>query len=75
MGLLSVDDQLFCLCQIVVYCFTGDQVSKNGSMTGGFYDHRRAKLKFMNIIKQTANNIHIREKELEQVKFQIQDIL
>ncbi|MCI23603.1 structural maintenance of chromosomes protein 3-like, partial [Trifolium medium] len=52
-----------------------DQVSKNGSMTGGFYDHRRTKLKFMNIIKQTADSIHIREKELKQVKFQIQDIL
>ncbi|KAK2378214.1 Structural maintenance of chromosomes (SMC) family protein [Trifolium repens] len=58
-------------------CITleGDQVSKNGSMTGGFYDHRRAKLKFMNIIKQTANNIHIREKELEQIDQKINELV
>ncbi|OIW16249.1 hypothetical protein TanjilG_18964 [Lupinus angustifolius] len=44
-------------------CITleGDQVSKKGSMTGGFYDHRRSKLKFMNIIKQNEDNIYERE--------------
>ncbi|KAK6247498.1 hypothetical protein QUC31_019063 [Theobroma cacao] len=32
-------------------CITleGDQVSKKGGMTGGFYDYRRSKLKFMNL--------------------------
>ncbi|CAJ2653742.1 unnamed protein product [Trifolium pratense] len=57
-------------------CITleGDQVSKKGSMTGGFYDHRRSRLKFMNIIKQNADSIHIKEEQLEKVKFEIQDI-
>ncbi|KAK2431277.1 Structural maintenance of chromosomes (SMC) family protein [Trifolium repens] len=57
-------------------CITleGDQVSKKGSMTGGFYDHRRSRLKFMNIIKQNADSIHIKEKQLEKVKFEIQEI-
>ncbi|CAL5190345.1 unnamed protein product [Lathyrus oleraceus] len=57
-------------------CITleGDQVSKKGSMTGGFYDHRRSRLKFMNMIKQNADNIHDREEKLEKVKFEIQEI-
>lgn len=57
-------------------CITleGDQVSKKGSMTGGFYDHRRSRLKFMNTIKQNADSIHIKEEELEKVKFEIQEI-
>ncbi|XP_058743170.1 structural maintenance of chromosomes protein 3 [Vicia villosa] len=57
-------------------CITleGDQVSKKGSMTGGFYDHRRSRLKFMNMIKQNADNIHDREEQLEKVKFEIQEI-
>ncbi|KAK2377447.1 Structural maintenance of chromosomes (SMC) family protein [Trifolium repens] len=57
-------------------CITleGDQVSKKGSMTGGFYDHRRSRLKFMNIIKQNADSIHIKEEQLEKVKFEIQEI-
>lgn len=50
-------------------------MSKKGSMTGGFYDHRRSKLKFMNIIKHNADAIHIREEELEKVRFDLQNIL
>ncbi|KAJ6693055.1 STRUCTURAL MAINTENANCE OF CHROMOSOMES PROTEIN [Salix purpurea] len=48
-------------------CITvdGDQVSKKGGMTGGFYDHRRSKLKFMNIIMQNTKSINIKEEELE----------
>ncbi|KAJ6897133.1 structural maintenance of chromosomes protein 3 isoform X2 [Populus alba x Populus x berolinensis] len=48
-------------------CITvdGDQVSKKGGMTGGFYDHRRSKLKFMNMIMQNTKSINIKEEELE----------
>ncbi|KAG5239274.1 structural maintenance of chromosomes protein [Salix suchowensis] len=58
-------------------CITvdGDQVSKKGGMTGGFYDHRRSKLKFMNIIMQNTKSINIKEEELEKVRFMLQDIL
>lgn len=42
-------------------------------MTRGFYDHRRSRLKFMNIIKQNEDKIHIREKELEKVRFNLQN--
>lgn len=54
---------------------TGDQVSRKGGMTGGFYDHRRSKLRFMNIIMQNTKSINEKEKELEDVKRQLQDIL
>ncbi|KAH1211694.1 Structural maintenance of chromosomes protein 3 [Glycine max] len=58
-------------------CITldGDQVSKKGSMTGGFYDHRRSRLRFMNIIKQNADTIHIREEELEKIDQKINEIV
>ncbi|KAI3704218.1 hypothetical protein L1987_74434 [Smallanthus sonchifolius] len=48
-------------------CITveGDQVSKKGGMTGGFYDKRRSKLKFMNIIRQNAMLITAKENELQ----------
>jgi structural maintenance of chromosome 3 (chondroitin sulfate proteoglycan 6) len=75
MGLLRVDYQWFLLWQIVVCLFIGDQVSNRGSLTGGFYDHRRTKLKNVKIIKQCADSIHISEENLKQVKFKIQDIL
>lgn len=54
---------------------TGDQVSKKGGMTGGFYDYRRSKLKFMNIIMQNKKAINLKEKELEVVRSKLQDIL
>ncbi|CAL9234462.1 unnamed protein product, partial [Arabidopsis halleri] len=57
-------------------CITmeGDQVSRKGGMTGGFYDHRRSKLRFMNIIMQNTKSINEKEKELEDVKRQLQVI-
>ncbi|KAA8543963.1 hypothetical protein F0562_021860 [Nyssa sinensis] len=57
-------------------CITleGDQVSKKGGMTGGFYDHRRSKLKFMNIIRQHTKSINLKEDELEKVRFKLQEI-
>jgi structural maintenance of chromosome 3 (chondroitin sulfate proteoglycan 6) len=54
---------------------TGDQVSKKGGMTGGFYDHRRSKLKFMNMIMQNKTSLNSKEKELEDVRNMLQDIL
>jgi hypothetical protein len=54
---------------------TGDQVSKKGGMTGGFYDYRRSKLKFMNTIRQNTRSINSKQEELENVRFKLQDIL
>ncbi|KAJ0259044.1 hypothetical protein HA466_0077360 [Hirschfeldia incana] len=48
-------------------CITleGDQVSRKGGMTGGFYDHRRSKLRYMNTIIQNMKSIDTKEKVLE----------
>lgn len=66
---------VFNACQVILFSFVGDQVSKKGGMTGGFYDHRRSKLKFMNIIRQDTQSIGEKEQELERVKIKLQDIL
>ncbi|XP_011090227.1 structural maintenance of chromosomes protein 3 isoform X2 [Sesamum indicum] len=57
-------------------CITleGDQVNKKGGMTGGFYDYRRSKLKFMSTIKQNMKSIKIKEEELEEVRKKLQEI-
>lgn len=44
-------------------------------MTGGFYDKRRSKLKFMNLIRQNALSITEKENELQNVRSELQDIL
>ncbi|KAI7725836.1 hypothetical protein M8C21_005391, partial [Ambrosia artemisiifolia] len=58
-------------------CITveGDQVSKKGGMTGGFYDKRRSKLKLMNVIRQNAMAITAKENELQNVRSELQNIL
>lgn len=57
-------------------CITleGDQVSKKGGMTGGFYDHRRSKLKLISIIREGTKAINSKYDELEKVKASLQDI-
>ncbi|KAL0711578.1 hypothetical protein Bca4012_018556 [Brassica carinata] len=53
----------------------GDQVNRKGGMTGGFYDHRRSKLRFMNTIIQNTKSIDTKGKVLADVRRQLQDIL
>ncbi|XP_073140120.1 structural maintenance of chromosomes protein 3 [Henckelia pumila] len=57
-------------------CITleGDQVNKKGGMTGGFYDYRRSKLKFMDTIRENTKSINKKEEELETVKHELQRI-
>ncbi|KAF8109805.1 hypothetical protein N665_0091s0034 [Sinapis alba] len=58
-------------------CITleGDQVNRKGGMTGGFYDHRRSKLRFMNTIIQNTKSINTKGEVLEDVRRQLHDIL
>ncbi|CAM8970304.1 unnamed protein product [Rhodiola kirilowii] len=58
-------------------CITleGDQVSKKGGMTGGFYDSRRSKLKYMNIVKQNTNLINLKEEELHEIDRKITELI
>ncbi|KAI5060757.1 hypothetical protein GOP47_0025177 [Adiantum capillus-veneris] len=57
-------------------CITleGDQVSKKGGMTGGFYDHRKSKLKLISIIREGTKAINSKYDELEKIKASLQDI-
>ncbi|KAK1265174.1 Structural maintenance of chromosomes protein 3 [Acorus gramineus] len=50
-------------------CITleGDQVSKKGGMTGGFYDYRRSRLTLMSKIKENKISIHRKTEELEKI--------
>lgn len=50
-------------------------MSKKGGMTGGFYDHRRSKLKFMDIIKQNMKSIKLKEDKLAEIRTSLEDIL
>jgi structural maintenance of chromosome 3 (chondroitin sulfate proteoglycan 6) len=64
-----------CVFDVFNVSVTGDQVSKKGGMTGGFYDYRRSKLKFMNIIMKDTKSINMKEVELEKVRSMLQNIL
>jgi len=44
-------------------------------MTGGFYDFRRSKLKFVNIIRQSKMSIHAKTAELDDIGNRLKDIL
>ncbi|XP_019189697.1 PREDICTED: exocyst complex component 3-like [Ipomoea nil] len=46
----------------------GDQVSKKGGMTGGFYDYRCSKLRFMSTVRLNTISISEKQNELEQVE-------
>ncbi|KAI3952588.1 hypothetical protein MKW98_015817 [Papaver atlanticum] len=50
-------------------CITleGDQVSKKGGMTGGFYDHRRSKLRYMAAVKQNDKAVTSKQEELNKL--------
>ncbi|KAH7431806.1 hypothetical protein KP509_08G067300 [Ceratopteris richardii] len=56
-------------------CITldGDQVSKKGGMTGGFYDYRRSKLKLINTIRECTNAVNDKYDELKRVKISLLD--
>ncbi|XP_041992976.1 structural maintenance of chromosomes protein 3-like isoform X3 [Salvia splendens] len=55
-------------------CITleGDQVNKKGGMTGGFYDYRRSKLKFMSTIRQNMKSVKTKEDELNKIREELQ---
>ncbi|TVU26566.1 hypothetical protein EJB05_29119 [Eragrostis curvula] len=54
---------------------SSDQVTKNGGMTGGFYDHRRSKLKFVKIIKDNQVEIKKKKAHLDSIGNNLKDIL
>ncbi|KAH9570768.1 hypothetical protein CY35_02G058500 [Sphagnum magellanicum] len=59
-----------------VDCITleGDQVSKKGGMTGGFYDYKRSKLKSLSIVRESTKMAVLKEKEIETCKSSLQNV-
>lgn len=57
-------------------CITldGDQVAKKGGMTGGFYDSRRSRLKFVKVIRDNKAEIEKKTAHLENVGKKLKDI-
>ncbi|RLN00449.1 structural maintenance of chromosomes protein 3 [Panicum miliaceum] len=53
----------------------GDQVARKGGMTGGFYDSRRSKLKFVKIIRDNKTAIDKKMVHLDSVGNKLKDIL
>ncbi|KAE8799811.1 structural maintenance of chromosomes protein 3 [Hordeum vulgare] len=58
-------------------CITldGDQVSSDGGMTGGFFDYRRSRLKYVKIIRDNKTTIQEKTAHLDNVGKELQDIL
>ena len=55
--------------------FSGDQVSSDGGMTGGFFDYRRSRLKYIKIIRDNETTIQEKTAHLDNVGKELQDIL
>ncbi|TVU49441.1 hypothetical protein EJB05_00754 [Eragrostis curvula] len=58
-------------------CITldGDQVARKGGMTGGFYDSRRSKLKFVKIIRDNKTAIDKKTTHLENIDKTITELV
>jgi structural maintenance of chromosome 3 (chondroitin sulfate proteoglycan 6) len=54
---------------------SGDQVARKGGMTGGFYDSRRSRLKFVKIIRDNKSAIDKKTSHLDNVGNRLKDIL
>lgn len=75
-GMNSEHAHILSLIWFLTLCTaSGDQVSKKGGMTGGFYDFRRSKLKFVNIVRQNKMSIHAKTLELDEIGKKLKDIL
>lgn len=68
-----------CLDDVCIDQFThlyaGDQVNKKGGMTGGFYDYRRSKLKFISTIREHMKSVRTNEEDLFKIREELQNIL
>ena len=56
-------------------CFTGDQVSRRGALTGGYYDTRKSRLDLQKGKMECIKALNEHEKEYDQHKVKLQNIL
>ena len=60
-----------CVC----YCYLGDQVSRRGALTGGYYDTRKSRLDLQMSKMETVQSLQTQEREYEEHKAKLQNIL
>ena len=62
---------LFMCC----YMSSGDQVSRKGTLTGGYYDTRRSRLEMQKQMKEQQERLEAAESERAQLRHQLDHIL
>ena len=66
---------LACTC-VTHWCYvSGDQVSRRGALTGGYYDTRKSRLDLQKGKMECIKSLNEHEKEYEQHKLKLQNIL
>ena len=55
--------------------FLGDQHSRRGALTGGFYDSQKSRLDLQRKVGQAKKKLEEQEKHLQTLKAKIADIL
>ena len=56
-------------------CWPGDQVSRRGAMTGGFYDPRRSRMEAQRSKVQLVTRMEEDQGKLDKIVKQLEDIL
>ena len=60
---------------LCIFLLSGDQHSRRGALTGGFYDSQKSRLDLQRKVGQAKNRLEEQEKQLESLKTKIADIL
>ena len=55
--------------------YKGDQVSRRGALTGGYYDTRKSRLDLQKSKIETLHSLQQHEREYEEHKIKLQNIL
>ena len=59
----------------MIFSFPGDQVSRKGTLTGGYYDTRRSRLEQQRMITELKQKLEEEESERSSLKSELEDIL
>ena len=76
-GILAVDvHEQFCICVLFFHVFViGDQVSRRGALTGGYYGNRRSRLELQDSIWKLQEKVEGEETRRDQLKADLESIL
>lgn len=62
-------------CPLTIFHVSGDQVSRKGTLTGGYYGLRRSRLEIHRQIVELKEKLETTQGEKDQLRGQIDDIL